>query len=396
MRISFHIRAIVFGLLCCFVLLPVASAQKAKLSRAQVEQSIQAHLPDEVVASQVRSRGLSFPVTRKIVEALAAKGAGSQTLAALRELIILGKGRVKVETVPGTRLFLDGKDAGNAGADGVFLLMDVVEGDHEVVARSEGYRDTSSKFSLENDEDKQISLQMEWLGGYLSISAQPSSARIQVSGTRSFEGSFMDGALPAGSYTATVSSDGYITQTRNFQIGAEEHHAEQFQLAIDLAVAQARANAGDDSSLEILKQAIDRGEQIICNVKTGGFDYNGVGPYVNDGIVTVNKTSVSYQYPIYGAGYVPAFTVSPDKILLLAYEKTVPLSVHLKVAIMNKKGTKENKSDFSFYNSGAAVVDTVGRADASLYMYTKGIACDGCDYSLIVLFRLLEKVHTGN
>ncbi len=396
MRISLHIRAIVFGLLCCFALLPVASAQKAKLSRAQVEQSIQAHLPDEVIASQVRSRGLSFPVTRKIVEALAAKGAGSLTLAALRELIILGKGRVEVETAPGTPLFLDGKEAGNAGADGSFVLQDVVEGDHEVVARSEGYREAGSKFSLENNEDKRISLPMEWLGGFLSVSAQPAGAKIQVFGPRPFEGSANDAQFPPGDYRVDVSSDGYITQKHYFKIGAGEHHAEQFQLVVDLVAAQAKANAGDDASLEILKQAIDRGEQIICNVKTGGFDYNGVGPYVNDGIVTVSKTSVSLQYPQYGGNYWSVFTVSPDKILFLAYERTVPLSVHLKVAIMNKKGTKENKSDYSFYNTGAAVVDTVGRADQSNYIYTKGIACDGCDYSLVILFRLLEKVRGVN
>jgi hypothetical protein len=114
---------------------------------------------------------------------------------------------------------------------------------------------------------------------------------------------------------------------------------------------------------------------------------------VQEGIVTVSKTAVSFRSTHSPYGYAaaagPNFTGSPDKILLLANEQTLPPNVHLKMATMNKKGTKEIKHDFHFANRAAAVVDTTGRAG---YIYTRGVACDECDNSLNVLFALLSKV----
>jgi hypothetical protein len=389
-----HFRAVLVFFFCCLAFLLPVSGQKPKLTRAKVEQLIQIKAPDELIASQIRSVGLGFPVSRKVVDELAAKGAKPLTLAALRERIILGKGKIDVQSEPGSKLILDGKEVGIASANGSFVLQDVVEGDHALAVRLEGYRDAVTKFSLDNNEVKTLSLPMEFLGGVLTITAQPASARIQVAGPRSFEGSLTEGKLPLGLYKATILLDGYTTQTRNFWITAGEHHVEQFQLAIDLVAVKAKADAGDDASLEMLIQAIERGEQVVCNVRTGGWDYmGGTGPFVVDGTVTVSKTSISYRRTYGGDRSQPDFTVFPDKILLLAFENTLPVSVHLKVAIVNKKGTKDNKFDFRFYNPSAAVVDTTGRQG---YMYTRGIACDGCDSSLVVLNRLLLKVRGGN
>jgi PEGA domain len=381
MPTSLHIRTIVLGILVCFVVLPHANAQKPKLSRAQVEQLIQIHQPDDVTASLIRNRGLSFPVTRKIVEALAAKGAKPLTLAALRDQIHLGTGRVVVETTSDSLIYLDGNQVGKAGADGLFLMSSVVEGDHEVIVRNDGYREASSKFSLDSNEDKHLSLPIEWLGGYLTISAQPLSARIQVAGPWSFEGSATDGKTPPGSYTATVSSDGYITQTRNFQIGAGEHHAEQFKLAIDIAAAQARANAGDQASLEMLYEALDHGETITCDVKTNGFDIMA-GSTLNDEVITVSRAAISYGN----------FTVSPDKIVDVVNNPAQISSVSLKIATMNKKGTKENKKNFLFYNHGAAFVVVGNSGTINLV----NLVCNGCDNSMNVLYALLQRVRGGN
>ncbi len=196
-------------------------------------------------------------------------------------------GTVEAHTEPGSQLFLDSKGVGIAGADGLLVLQNVVEGDHELIARSEGYQGADSKFSLAKNEAKQISLPMEWLGGFLSVSAQPADARIHIAGQRSFDGSTTDVKAQSGSYTATVSLDGYVTQTRTFQIAVGEHHVEQFQLAIDLAAALAKANAGDQSSLYILEQAVARGENVVVNIKTLIGYYTGPG--LIDGTITVSK-----------------------------------------------------------------------------------------------------------
>jgi hypothetical protein len=316
------------------------------------------------------------------VDALAAKGAKQLTLAALRDQIHLGMGKVEIHTEPGCQVILDQKVAGIAGTDGLFVLQEVIEGDHELLARRDGYRDAGSKFSLESNEDKQISLPLEWLGGYLSISAEPSNAKIHGVGPLPFDGnSAMSGMMPAGSYVATVSATGYLTQTRTFQIGAGEHHVEAFQLVIDLAAAKANADSGDQASLELLKQALAHGEKIICDVKSTGFNF-GTGATLDDGVVAVSKTAV----------FLNNLSVAPDKIVEVSSNPEQPSNVLVKVAVMNKKGTKENKKSFLFYNHGAAFV-IVGNAGSTNIV---NVACNGCDNSINVLIALLQSVRGMN
>jgi hypothetical protein len=297
---------------------------------------------------------------------------------------------VEVSTEPGSQLVLDGRDVGSAGADGSFVLPDVVEGQHELVVTKENYRETSATFLLAKNEDKQLSLPMEWLGGFLSVSAEPAGSSIHVTGSRYLEGQFSNVKFPSGSYTVTVSSIGYIAQTRQFQIGAGEHHVEQIQLAIDLVDAKAKADVGDDAGLEILKQAVARGEEVICNVKLTSVDM-AVGAYMYDGTVTVSSRGVSFRR-VGGDRYKPDFTVSPDKILGLTYENPQPAQdINLRVAILNRKG-KQDKYTYQLYNSGAALV-VVGSSGPTNVV---NIACNGCDQSLNVLYALLEKVRNKN
>jgi Flp pilus assembly protein TadD len=235
-------RIVIFGLLCCVALLPPQSAQQTKLTRAKVEQLIQIKAPDEAIAKEIRESGLSSPVDRKTVEALAAKGAGPLTLAALREQIREGEVEVR-DAEPGSQLLLDGKDVGNTNPDGSFLFREVPEGNHELTAKYAGYQDAHVSFAVANKEHKEISLPLEWLGGYLSVSAFPSAA-IQVTGPLSFEGGATDLKCPTGSYTVTASAEGYTSQARTFQVGMGEHHAEQLQLTVDSAfVARLMADA---------------------------------------------------------------------------------------------------------------------------------------------------------
>jgi len=300
-----HLRTMVFGLLFCVAVLSPASAQEAKLTRVQVQQLVQAQIPDETIAKEIQDSGLSFLVDHKTVEAFAAKGAGPLTLGALREQIHEGEVEVR-STEPGSQMFLDGKEVGNADAGGYFVVRQMPEGNHELTAKKEGYRDAHVQFTLTNKEQKQIFLPLEWLGGYLSISAQPTEAAIHVAGPQSIDGGATDLKCQPGSYTVTASAEGYTSQTRTFQVGAEEHHAERLQLAVDpafvaslMADAKAKFTAGNFSGaissarkLLMLTPGEAKAEQIFAEAsfKTGdfkSFQDTGIAAVADGGEVTV-------------------------------------------------------------------------------------------------------------
>ena len=59
--------------------------------------------------------------------------------------------------------------------------------------------------------------------------------------------------------------------------------------------------------------------------------------------------------------------------------------IHVKVAIKNAKGDKEDKKDYYFYNVGVQeVAGTVGGSTS--------IVCGGCDDSMGVLYGLLANI----
>ena len=412
-----------------------------KLTLAQVEQLVSGKVPDSTLSTQIQRRGLAFAPTSAIVDSLRAKGAGPQTLAAIEALlpkpapgtatsraepaakhggakphtlaathVQIRVGKVEIHTEPGSQVNLDGKEVRNAGADGLLVLQDVVEGDHELVARNDGYRDATSKFTLSNNEDKQLSLPMEWAGGFLSVSALPVGARIHVDGPQSFDGNITDVKSKPGSYSVTASLEGYSTQTRNFQVGAGEHHVEAFQLEIDLAAAKVKADAGDATSLEILKQAVARDEEVSIPIEfyylpseskyTGFYCYgpescanpSDIAIRLFQGVVTVSKGRVAFSGPCrINRGFRGLenceFQVSPEKILVLENQPQWASRIHVQIAIRNKKGDKEDKKSYYFYNTGATPTGagTLGGAGTS-------ISCNGCDDSMNVLFVLLDTV----
>jgi hypothetical protein len=255
-------------LLSCFVTcwvgvaaLQPGYAQKSNLSYAQVEHLVKLRAPDDLVASQIRSRGISFSVSNKILDELKSAGAGPETVAALRERIRVGK--LEVQTTPGSKVLLDGKEVGSAGPGGSLAVADVSEGNHELKADRDGYKEGDVQFSIASNETKSISLPLEWLGGFLSVKAKPDSAKIAISGPKSFEGGSAEVQCPSGSYTVTVSLDGYTPQTRSFQIATGEHHSETFELAVDPAVllrklddARSKLGAGDSAGAEQLANAV--------------------------------------------------------------------------------------------------------------------------------------------
>jgi len=308
--------------------LPGSSQQPAvpKLTLSQVEDLVSHGVPDSTMSTQIQRRGIAFNPTPSLMESLRAKGCGPLTLAAIEASAskvlqpvekhtevkhppaTRGVGIVDIHTEPGSDLFLDGKETGNAGQvnTGVIRLEDVAEGNHELMAKKAGFQDAHVSFALANKEEQQLSLPMMWLGGFLTASAQPTDTLIHITGPRSFDGSAEDVACQPGSYTATFSADGYLSQTRTFQIAAGEHHAERAQLVVDpafvtgiLTDAKAKLVAGNavgaiEDARKILKlnPADAKAEGILseASFQTGDmntFVNSGTGAIRNGEAVTV-------------------------------------------------------------------------------------------------------------
>jgi len=255
-----YLWSVVLGVVMGLAALQSMTAQKTGLTLAQVQHLIKAQAPDNLIASQIRSRGLSFQATGKTLDSLAAQGAGQLTLAALRDQIRVG--RIEVHTEPGAKVEADGKEPQVADTGGLLQLQDMPEGSHSIVVRKEGYKEAQSSLNLVRNEDRHLMIPLEWLGGHLTVSTQPADATVAVSGPQSFTGSVVDAKCLSGEYTFTVSAQGYVTQTRTIQIPAGKHDVEDFKLAADptvlaqkLTEARSKLDAGDAASSILLVEA---------------------------------------------------------------------------------------------------------------------------------------------
>jgi hypothetical protein len=263
-----------------------------KLTLAQIEGLIVHNVPDATLSNQIRLHGLSFAATPAILDGLRTKGAGPLTLAAIassrgpsspatpgparppsesRAPSPRSKtaraanlpGNVELQTEPGSTVFLDGKQAGSANSEGLLTLSNVPAGNHELSTKNDGFQDSHLEFVVASSEDKQVSIPLVWLGGYLAVSVQPGGAAVTVSGPKTLSVGPTEVKCPPGSYTVTVSLDGYTPQTRSFQIAAEEHHSETFQLGVDPAAlareltdAKKKLDTGDPAVALSLAEAV--------------------------------------------------------------------------------------------------------------------------------------------
>ncbi len=241
---------------------PYAGAQREKLTQPQIRHLIQIHAPDDLIARQIQARGIDFAATTAEVTTFAAEGAGSQTLAALRALIRTGT--LQLRTEPGAGVSLDGSEAGVADTAGLLLLQDLPPGTHNLVVTKLGFHKSRQSFTLADREARQLSAPLAWAGGILTILAQPADATISVSGPASFIGPLNATRCPLGTYSATVSLSGYVSQTRTFTVVEDQNHKESFQLVVDPAVfaknladARSSLSAGDtEAAIRFSNQAL--------------------------------------------------------------------------------------------------------------------------------------------
>jgi len=141
------------------------------------------------------------------------------------------------------------------------------------------------------------------------------------------------------------------------------------------AAPPSKTAKGLDRNLADLESDIESGKDVSLPVK-----YNSAIPgyvYLADGLVTLSKTTFGFRGTV-GAG---DFNVSTGKILELTNQPKQFL--HVKVAVQNKKGNKEDKKDYYFYSTGASAVGSGPGGTGT------AVSCSGCDDSMDVLYLLL-------
>jgi hypothetical protein len=225
--------AAVLALLICFVAShTLAQAQgQAKLTLEQVRELIHIGAPDVTIAREIRSRGVQFQPTPKIIDDLKRAGAGQTTLAALREQMAVGA--IEIQAPAGSQVAIDGADQGLTDQQGRLALSGVVAGDHQLVVRKAGYRDSEFKFTLGRNEQKTIPVQLEWAGGYLTVRANPVDASVEIAGLGSYKGGVSELRCPPGTYDVTLSRTGMKSETRSVLVAAGQHAVVEFHLAPD-------------------------------------------------------------------------------------------------------------------------------------------------------------------
>lgn len=207
--------------------------RSTKMSKTELDHLFRIHASDAFIARQIRSRGLNFPLTQADVTSLSDKGAGPSTLAALSALVITGN--LQLYSQPGATVSLDGNPVGVTNDAGVLQLQDLMPGQHTLVLTKDGYQTAHQSFTVTKREAENLSVPLQWTGGYLTVSAQPENATITIEGPQSFSGPQNNVACPPGQYTISVTDQYYFPQTRIVQIAQGSNIAVAIHLRIDPA-----------------------------------------------------------------------------------------------------------------------------------------------------------------
>lgn len=208
-----------------------ATPQARGLSLTQIEKLIQIRTPDAAVAQEIRSRGLDFTPTPKILDELQRRGAGQATLAVVRERMPIGT--LEIQAPPGSQVAVDGTDRGTTNTQGRLVLSDLPAGPHRLFLKKEGYLPGDFKLTLAAREYKRFSAQLDWAGGFLTVRSDPPGASIEISGL----GQFNDGAselqCSPGTYDIKVTRTGMKPDSRSVVVAAGQHATVDVHLILD-------------------------------------------------------------------------------------------------------------------------------------------------------------------
>ena len=226
-------------------------------------------------------------------------------------------------------------------------------------------------------------------------------------GGRSFTGNYSVAGATLKLHIVELQKDvDILVQGSELVVNGEEIWTQPNKVSESSVTVPSTAAEGLDLNLASLENDIEAGKEVNFKIK-----YNQIGPgdrqttyisyspeayvamaYMRDGVLTLSKTAFAFSGDCRinrGFGRVEHcdFRASPGKILELENQPEQSSRIHVKVAIKNAKGDKEDKKDYYFYNAGASAID--GTADGRPSV---SIICDGCDDSMNTLYALLQRV----
>jgi len=257
-RIALSI-AIGLGVLPFFIGAASPAPQGKGLSLIQIEKLIQIHTPDDIVAKEIRTRGVDFLPTPRMLDELGKRGAGDSTLAAVRERMPVGT--IEISGPANSRVLLDGDDKGVLDSQGRLQLTQVPAGHHDLKVDKPGYRPAEISIVLSARDTKRLPVQLEWAGGFLTIHADPAKATIEISGFGQFNSGVTDLQCPAGTYEVRVSLAGFKAETRTVSVAAGQHanvdvHLDAYRQYVENKLGEAKQRLARDDP---------RGAIQICN-----------------------------------------------------------------------------------------------------------------------------------
>ncbi|HXE08262.1 MAG TPA: PEGA domain-containing protein [Acidobacteriaceae bacterium] len=280
-----------------FLLCAAAYSQTSGgLTLAQLERLIRIPSPDNVIASQIQSRGVAFKVNQTVLNQLIKDGAGPQTLAQMN-------GRIEHATIllaggtPGASILLDGKTVGRFPAGTESITVD--PGKHHIAVQLESYYPLETDITLANRDTYALHGDLKWAGGLLTIAVQPPGASVSVTGAASYSGPQSSTRVLPGNYTVVVSQPGYVTQSQSFAVSAGESHQETVELKVDagslaasVKTAEAALRSGDvEGALRAAGEAYSLDPSNGTAAKTlaeASFAKGDAGGFLKYGLITVH------------------------------------------------------------------------------------------------------------
>jgi hypothetical protein len=165
--------------------------------------------------------------------------------AALRDPIELpiSVATLDVEAKPASRVVIDGKDRGATDIEGHLVLPDLAAGAHSISVVKAGYGPVEQKVVLAASEYKRLPVELNWMGGYLTVTASPTAAAIEIQGLGTFNGNVSNLPCPPGTYAVSITREGMKGETRSITVQAGQHT----NLAVSLTPV------GPDEHAELLR-----------------------------------------------------------------------------------------------------------------------------------------------
>ncbi len=167
------------GFALVFLSVGILAAQSARpLTRTQIEELV-GILPDKALAGEIRQRGLDFRIDRPELEHLKEMGAGTETMAALDELLPTAQLVITSEP-PDCQVSVNGHVFGRTDDNGKLVIPELEAGHAELRISKDGYASRTYPVNLMRNRTTELHATLEQAVGSLSVSVVPQDATVLV------------------------------------------------------------------------------------------------------------------------------------------------------------------------------------------------------------------------